>query len=57
MENLTPEDLDIIIQSLDYSRKNISDSQDSPYDLKQLELAKIANVKEKISAMKKALTK
>jgi hypothetical protein len=57
-EELSLSDLDVIKESLNYSRKNIEEYQHHPsYEFKQEQLARINNVAAKVSNIIKAKKK
>jgi hypothetical protein len=51
-EKLTESDIAIILESFKYSKKNIRESQDSPYKIKQENLQRIENVEKKLRTMR-----
>lgn len=54
-QTLTKEELDILIESLGYKKREIQDHQRHPsYEFKQSELKKVEDLTDKIRAIKKS---
>lgn len=54
---LTKEDIEMILESLDYSRRNIEDSTIHPnYDSKKMKIKKIETLRGKLTSIKKNYT-
>jgi hypothetical protein len=51
-EILTKEDLTLILESLIYSKKNVSESKDSTYEIRKEKLEQIDSVAAKIRKLK-----
>lgn len=53
MENeLTPDEIRIILTSLEYSKRNIGDGEDSSYELKTEKLGQIDAVMDKLRVLR-----
>ena len=54
---LTYDDCELLIESLRYSKRNVSEGKDSPYELKQRKIEHIENVASKIRSLQSKLKK
>lgn len=48
MISLSPEEIDVILTSLDYSKQRISDGRDAPNEIKKESLSKIESIAAKL---------
>jgi len=46
--DLTAEDIETLLTSLEYSKQRISEAPDTPYDVRRANLARLASVAEKL---------
>lgn len=47
---LTEQDLSVLLESLRYSKRQVSDAQGTPYEVRQQNLARIEAVQDKLRA-------
>jgi hypothetical protein len=55
--DLTPSDLEVLLESLEYSERNVRDALGTPYAVRRENLQRLADVAEKLRTAKKTKTK
>jgi hypothetical protein len=54
--NLTEDDIELLVESVRYSKQRVAEAQDTPYAVRQGKLERLDSIQAKLNQMRNSLT-